>query len=242
MKGIFGFLAGSGNAEKPLHQRSSAGATNLHNFIANLAQRGQLPTAVRIQSAKFELSATSLDGCPKSDLPEFAFIGRSNVGKSSLLNMLSNQSGLARVSKTPGRTREINFFTLNGSWALVDLPGYGFAKASQSDRERFNEFVSDYLVLRENLCCAFVLIDSRHEPQQIDQDFVRWLVDNQIPFALTFTKADKIKPGAAKKNIARFKEAMAEWSEGEPPTFVTSSKTRDGRKEVLAFIEEAIST
>ena len=196
---------------------------------------------VRIQTAKFELSATSLDACPPSKLPEFAFIGRSNVGKSSLLNILSNQSGLARVSKTPGRTREINFFTINGSWSLVDLPGYGFAKASAADRERFNEFVSDYLVLRENLCCAFVLIDSRHPPQQIDQDFVRWLVDNQIPFALVFTKTDKVKAGAVKKNIGLFKEAMAEWSEGEAPVFTTSAKTRDGRRELLKFIGEAIS-
>jgi GTP-binding protein len=174
-------------------------------------------------------------------LPEFAFIGRSNVGKSSLLNVLSNQSALARVSKTPGRTREINFFTINQTWSLVDLPGYGYAKASKSDRERFNEFVSDYLVARENLCCAFVLIDSRHEPQEIDQDFVRWLVENEIPFALVFTKTDKLKPGVVNKNIALFQEAMAEWSQGEPPIFSTSSKTRDGRKELLKFIEESIT-
>ena len=195
---------------------------------------------MRIQTAKFELGATSLDSCPESELPEFAFIGRSNVGKSSLLNLLSNQASLARVSKTPGRTREINFFTINKAWSLVDLPGYGYAKASAADRERFNEFVSDYLVLRENLCCAFVLIDSRHPPQQIDQDFVRWLVENQIPFALVFTKTDKVKPGALKKNIALFKEAMSEWSEGEPEVFATSAKTRDGRLDVLKFIAAAI--
>ena len=195
---------------------------------------------MRIQSAKFKLSALSLDNCPASKLPEFAFIGRSNVGKSSLLNLLSNQNSLARVSKTPGRTREINFFTINGTWSLVDLPGYGFAKASKSDRERFNEFVSDYLVLRENLCCAFVLIDSRHEPQQIDQDFVQWLVENEIPFALVFTKTDKVKPSVVRKNIALFEEAMSEWSEGEPMTFTTSAKTRDGRRELLEFIGETI--
>ena len=156
---------------------------------------------MRIQSAKFELSALSLDTCPASKLPEFAFIGRSNVGKSSLLNLLSNQNALARVSKTPGRTREINFFTINGNWSLVDLPGYGYAKASAADRERFNVFVSDYLVLRENLCCAFVLLDSRHQPQKIDLEFVRWLVDNEIPFALVFTKTDKVKPNVV-KNVA----------------------------------------
>jgi len=195
---------------------------------------------VRINSAKFELSALSLDTCPESKLPEFAFIGRSNVGKSSLLNTLSNQAALARVSKTPGRTREINFFTINDAWSLVDLPGYGYAKASKSDRERFNEFVSDYLVNRENLCCAFVLIDSRHTPQQIDQDFVRWLVDNEIPFALIYTKSDKVKPNLVKKHIGLFKEAMSEWSEGEAPTFVTSSKTKDGRLDLLKFIAKIV--
>ncbi|MGI9242261.1 MAG: ribosome biogenesis GTP-binding protein YihA/YsxC [Verrucomicrobiales bacterium] len=196
---------------------------------------------MRIQSAKFELSAISLDSCPESKLPEFAFIGRSNVGKSSLLNVLSNQSALARVSKTPGRTREINFFTINGAWSLVDLPGYGFAKASAADRDRFNEFVSDYLRERENLCCAFVLIDSRHEPQGIDQEFVRWLVEAEIPFALVFTKVDKVKPALVKKNIALFQEAMATWCDGQPPIFKTSSKTKDGRRELLKFIGEAIA-
>jgi len=196
---------------------------------------------VRIQSAKFELSAISLDSCPESKLPEFAFIGRSNVGKSSLLNVLSNQSALARVSKTPGRTREINFFTINGAWSLVDLPGYGFAKASAADRDRFNEFVSDYLRERENLCCAFVLIDSRHEPQGIDQEFVRWLVEGEIPFALVFTKVDKVKPALVKKNIALFQDAMATWCDGQPPIFTTSSKTKDGRRELLKFIGEAIA-
>jgi GTP-binding protein len=196
---------------------------------------------LRINTANFELSALSLDTCPASKLPEFAFIGRSNVGKSSLLNMLSNQVGLARVSKTPGRTREINFFTINNNWSLVDLPGYGFARASRSDRDRFNEFVSAYLLGRENLCCAFVLIDSRHEPQEIDKDFVAWLVEHEIPFALVFTKTDKLKPNAVKKNIALFKEAMAEWSQGEPAIFTTSAKSKDGRRELLKFIEESIA-
>lgn len=147
---------------------------------------------MKIQSARFELSAVSLETCPDSRLPEFAFIGRSNVGKSSLLNQLCSQAGLARVSGTPGRTREINFFTINGAWSLVDLPGYGYARASKTDRERFNEFVSEYLRERENLCCAFVLIDARHVPQQLDLEFVQWLVEGEIPFALVFTKADCI--------------------------------------------------
>ena len=139
-------------------------------------------TTVKIQSAIFELGAVSLDGCPESKLPEFAFIGRSNVGKSSLLNLLTRKSALARVSGQPGRTREINFFTINKAWSLVDLPGYGYAKASRADRDRFHELVSDYLRERMNLCCAFVLIDARHSPQKIDQEFVRWLVDSSIPF------------------------------------------------------------
>lgn len=196
---------------------------------------------MKIQSAKFELSALDLATCPESKLPEFAFIGRSNVGKSSLLNLLTNKDALARVSSSPGRTREINFFTINGTWSLVDLPGYGFAKASRADRDRFNEFVSDYLVERPNLCCAFVLIDSRHPPQKIDQDFVRWLVENAIPFALVFTKIDKVKAGVVKSNIAAFREAMAEWSEGQPEIFAASTKTRDGRIEILKFIEGGVA-
>ncbi|CAN5260512.1 ribosome biogenesis GTP-binding protein YihA/YsxC [soil metagenome] len=196
---------------------------------------------LKIQSAKFELSAQSLETCPESELPEFAFVGRSNVGKSSLLNVLSNQRALARVSNTPGRTREINFFTINGTWSLVDLPGYGFAKASKADRARFNEFVSDYLAQRANLRCAFVLIDARHPPQKIDQDFVRWLVENEIPFALVFTKADKVKPRVMGENIAQFREAMDAWCEGSPPIFTTSAKTKDGRVELLNFIGTAVS-
>lgn len=187
------------------------------------------------------MSAVSLDGCPASELPEFAFIGRSNVGKSSLLNLLSNHSGLARVSNTPGRTREMNFFAINDEWTLVDLPGYGYARGPVEDKERFNEFVSAYLIERPNLCCAFVLIDSRHEPQRKDLEFVQWMVESQIPFALIYTKADKVKPNVVKRNVSAFKAAMAEWSEGVPPIFVTSAKTKDGRNEVLKFIGEAIS-
>ena len=197
-------------------------------------------TTVKIQSATFELGAVSLDGCPESKLPEFAFIGRSNVGKSSLLNLLTRKSALARVSGQPGRTREINFFTINKAWSLVDLPGYGYAKASRADRDRFHELVSDYLRERSNLCCAFVLIDARHSPQKIDQEFVRWLVDSSIPFALAFTKADKVKPNVVKKNIALFTEAMSEWSEGAPHIFTTSAVEGNGRKELLRFIGEAI--
>ena len=195
---------------------------------------------MRVQSAKFTKSAVSLSECPSAELPEFAFIGRSNVGKSSLINLLTNKDGLARVSKTPGRTREINFFKINDNWALVDLPGYGYAKVSREMRDQFNEFVSEYLVERENLCGTFVLIDSRHTPQKIDLQFVQWLIENERPFALIFTKADKVKPRVVKKNIGLFKEAMKEFSSGEPVVFESSTTTRDGRKEILGFIDTAM--
>jgi len=194
---------------------------------------------VRIQSAKFIKSATQLPDCPSAEFPEFAFIGRSNVGKSSLINLLTNKNDLARVSKTPGRTREINFFKINDQWALVDLPGYGYAKVSQSMRDQFNEFVSDYILHRENLCGTFVLVDSRHSPQKLDLQFVAWLIDCEIPFALIFTKTDKIKPKVVQKNINQFKEAMKEFSSGEPIVFQSSASTREGRQEILMFIDEA---
>ena len=194
---------------------------------------------MRIQSAKFIKSATQLQDCPSAEFPEFAFIGRSNVGKSSLINLLTNKNDLARVSKTPGRTREINFFKINDQWALVDLPGYGYAKVSQSMRDQFNEFVSDYILHRENLCGTFVLVDSRHSPQKLDLQFVAWLIECEIPFALIFTKTDKIKPKVVQKNINQFKEAMKEFSSGEPIVFQSSASTREGRQEILMFIDEA---
>ncbi|MDA7917853.1 ribosome biogenesis GTP-binding protein YihA/YsxC [bacterium] len=196
---------------------------------------------MKIQSARFKKSAVSLDRCSAPELPEFAFIGRSNVGKSSLINLLTNKDGLARVSKTPGRTREINFFTINDAWNLVDLPGYGYAKVSKSQRDQFNEFVSDYLLNRESLAGTFVLIDSRHTPQKIDLEFVAWLIEAQLPFALIFTKTDKSKARVVRKNIELFLERMKEFSEGAPVFFETSTTTRAGRKEVLGFIETAIS-
>ena len=195
---------------------------------------------MKIQNSKFKKSAINFDGCPAPDLPEFAFIGRSNVGKSSLINLLTNKEGLARVSKTPGRTREINFFSINDSWNLVDLPGYGYAKVSKSQRDQFNEFVSDYLINRETLTGIFVLIDSRHPPQKIDLEFLAWLIEAQLPFALIFTKTDKSKPKLVRKNIGLFLERMKEFSEGDPIYFETSTTTRTGRKEVLKFIETAI--
>jgi GTP-binding protein len=196
---------------------------------------------MKIQTSKFKTSAISFDRCLAPDFPEFAFIGRSNVGKSSLINLLTNKEGLARVSKTPGRTREINFFSINDSWNLVDLPGYGYAKVSKSQRDQFNEFVSDYLLNRETLTGIFVLIDSRHTPQKIDLEFLAWLIEAQLPFALIFTKTDKSKPKLVRKNVGLFLERMKEFSEGDPIYFETSTTTRTGRKEVLKFIETAIS-
>ena len=195
---------------------------------------------VKIVSAQFELSAVSLEGCPRGAVPEFAFIGRSNVGKSTLLNLIAGPQGLARGSGSPGRTREINFFMVNEQWRLVDLPGYGYAKVSKAQRAGFREFVSNYLLERESLFCAFVLIDSRHSPQGLDLEFVQWLVEASVPFVLVFTKADKNKAAVVKKNVADFLKAMEEFSEGSPTVFVTSTKTRAGRLEILAFIGEAL--
>jgi len=196
---------------------------------------------VKVQKANFVKSAISLEACPSPDLPEFSFIGRSNVGKSSLINLLTNKEGLARVSKTPGRTREINFFKINERWSLVDLPGYGYAKVSKTQREQFNEFVSEYLLNRESLLGTFVLIDSRHSPQKIDLQFVAWLVELGLPFALIFTKIDKSKAKVVQKNVRLFLEAMREFSDGSPIYFESSVTTRSGRKEILGFVEEALA-
>ncbi len=196
---------------------------------------------MQIQSATFETSSPDLESCPESTLPEFAFIGRSNVGKSTLINTLTNKKDLAIVSSKPGRTRLINFFLINKKWTLVDLPGYGYAKAPGKDREKFNEFVSDYLVNRENRDCVFVLIDSRLTPQKLDLEFTSWLVHYQIPFVLVFTKTDKVKWGAVEKNIGLFKDAMADFCDGMPRIFTCSSKTGKGRGEILNFIGQALS-
>ncbi|SHJ30502.1 GTP-binding protein [Rubritalea squalenifaciens DSM 18772] len=198
---------------------------------------------MNIQSATFTTSASSLSTCPEPDFPEFAFIGRSNVGKSSLINALANQrKNIAEVSKRPGRTQLINFFQMNKKWNLVDLPGYGYAKVSGKKKEKFNEFVSDYLLNRESLACVFCLIDSRHTPQQIDLEFTRWLLDSGIPFVLVFTKADKMKPGAVQRHMDAFLEEMSEWCTGLPRTFVTSANSQLGRKDLLNFIHQAVTS
>jgi len=195
---------------------------------------------MQIKSATFEISCPDLASCPESDLAEFAFIGRSNVGKSSLINMLTRKKDLAVISSKPGRTRLINFFLINKKWSLIDLPGYGYAKASGSARKKFQEFVTDYLLHRPNMSCVFVLIDSRLTPQRIDLEFTEWLVTCEIPFVLIFTKADKSKPRVIEQNIKLFKEGMGEFCDGLPRTYTCSSKTEQGRGEVLHFINEAV--
>ena len=191
---------------------------------------------MKIKSARFATSTTSVEECPAAELPEFAFIGRSNVGKSSLINLLCQQKSLAQVSSAPGKTRTINFYVVNEDWVLVDLPGYGYAKAAKSERDRFNDFVADYLEFREGLRHVFVLIDSRHEPQRIDLDFVSWLVEKGVPFSLVYTKADKVKAGRLAENRRLFLEALAEFAEGTPPIHVTSAEAKTGRLELLGAI------
>ena len=193
---------------------------------------------MNITSAIFHCSAPDLDSCPDESLPEFAFIGRSNVGKSSLLNLLAGKDGLARVSTTPGFTRLINIFKMNKTWRLVDLPGYGYAHLARKDMAQFNEAVAEYLQHRPNLRRVFALIDSGLPPQKIDVEFVQWLALNAIPFVLVFTKTDKVKPAKVQANIAAFNERIAEWCQPLPKIFNCSTTARHGRGELLGFIQE----
>jgi GTP-binding protein len=195
---------------------------------------------VQISSAIFECSAPDLAACPDELLPEFAFIGRSNAGKSSLLNLLAGKDGLARVSGTPGFTKLINFFTINQSWRLVDLPGYGFAEGAKKDSARFNQAVLRYLKHRTNLCLVFALIDSGLAPQESDLAFVEWLARNAVPFVLVFTKTDKETPAAVAANMAAFRAGIAGWFEQPPACFTCSATKQQGRPELLGVIEEAI--
>jgi GTP-binding protein len=195
---------------------------------------------MNISSAIFDCSAPDLNSCPDQSLPEFAFIGRSNVGKSSLLNMLSGQPNLARVSTTPGFTKLINIFKMNKTWRLVDLPGYGYAHLARKDMAQFNEAVADYLQHRVNLCRVFALIDSNLPPQQIDLEFIEWLAVNAIPFVLVFTKTDRVKPEVVRQNVAAFHEGIANWCQPLPRTFTCAAPTRQGRGDLLNFIQETM--
>ncbi len=196
---------------------------------------------MKIKTAEFELSAPDLRACPKWALPEFAFIGRSNVGKSSLINLLTERRALAKVSVTPGKTQLINFFVINGAWSLVDLPGYGYAHVGRQRRLEFNEAVADFLSGRRNLRCVFVLIDSRLPPQEIDIEFLRWLETAKVPFALVFTKADKQSDSQTKDAVAVFKQNMSAWREELPDILVSSAKTGEGRTAVLAYIATTLA-
>lgn len=195
---------------------------------------------MEIKSSKYLISNVNVAACPKPDRPEFAFIGRSNVGKSSLINMLTNNSKLAKTSGSPGKTQHINHFLINNSWYLVDLPGYGYAKVSQNRRKEFGKMISDYLQLRENLICVFVLIDSRLKPQEIDLDFLRALGEWQVPFNIVFTKADKNTQSETARNAKNFINKMREEWEYIPRSFVTSSVKHLGRKDMLQHIDELI--
>jgi GTP-binding protein len=196
---------------------------------------------VNISSAIFDCSAPDLDSCPDESLPEFAFIGRSNVGKSSLLNLLSGKLDLARVSATPGFTKLINIFTMNKSWRLVDLPGYGFAAGARKASARFNQAVSHYLKERTNLCLVFALIDAGLEPQEMDVEFVGWLARHAVPFVLVFTKTDKVTPAMVQANIAAFTERISSWFEKLPAIFTCSATTAQGRQELLGVIDESMT-
>lgn len=191
---------------------------------------------MEIKSAEFVSSYTSYKDCPKTDIPEYAFVGRSNVGKSSLINMLMERKKLAKTSQNPGKTQLINQFRINGDWFLVDLPGYGFAKVAKSMRKDFNILIKDYAKYRENLMCLFVLLDSRHEPQKNDLEFMRWLGENQIPFAMIFTKIDKLSSSALNKNLKHYKNEMLKQWEALPDIFITSSENKIGRLDILNFI------
>jgi len=191
-----------------------------------------------IKTATFICSNTKVSALPTANMPEYAFIGRSNVGKSSLINMLVNQHGLAKTSQRPGKTQLINHFLVNEKWYIVDLPGYGYAKVSKSSREKWEKFIRNYITKRESLQCVFVLIDSRIEPQKIDLEFCCWMGEIQIPFALAFTKADKQSTVKTKQNVEAFKKALGGWFEEIPPYFITSAEKGAGRDEILQFIDD----
>jgi GTP-binding protein len=192
---------------------------------------------MKINTAEFIISNSEVDKCPKDFLPEYAFIGRSNVGKSSLINMLTNHKKLAKTSAKPGKTQLINHFLINKNWFLVDLPGYGYAKVSKTTKAKFQQFITDYFEQREQLVCAFVLVDIRHEPQKIDVEFINYLGESGIPFALIFTKADKIGKTIVQKNVAAYKKDLLanDWEE-MPPYFITSADSQVGKDEVLQYI------
>lgn len=195
-----------------------------------------------IKKAEFTISSAKLSQCPKDDKLEFAFIGRSNVGKSSLINMLTGKRTLAKTSATPGKTLLINHFMINDQWYIVDLPGYGFAKRSKKVQDDITRMISSYILNREQLVNVFLLIDVRHDPQKIDLEFMEWLGENGVPFSIVFTKADKLTPSKAKQNVAKYLNQLTEQWEELPPHFITSSEKRTGKDELLDYIDTIIKS
>jgi GTP-binding protein len=191
---------------------------------------------MEITKAAFIKSAPTIGDCPKDGRPEYAFIGRSNVGKSSLINMLTNRKGLAKTSGTPGKTQLINHFLINDSWYVVDLPGYGYAKVSKGVRKTFQKIITSYLAKRQSLVCVFLLIDARHEPQRLDLEFMRWLGENEVPFVLVFTKIDKCSSHELRKNLARYKKRLLTDWQTLPPLYTSSATSKLGRLELLGYI------
>lgn len=193
---------------------------------------------MEIKSAKYIISSPDVDKCPQTDVPEYAFIGRSNVGKSSLINMIVKSRSLAKTSQKPGKTLLINHFSINdGKWYIVDLPGYGYAQRGKEQREAFQVMIENYILHRPQLVNLFVLIDIRHEPQKIDLAFLDWLGENEIPFSIVFTKADKLGPNAGKKKVEDYKKVLEEKWEELPPIFITSAEKGEGREDILQYIE-----
>lgn len=193
---------------------------------------------MEIKKSEFVISAPTVSKCPSDTKPEYAFIGRSNVGKSSLINMLCNHKNLAKTSATPGKTLLINHYIINNEWYLVDLPGYGFAKRSKSVQQKITNMITSYILQREQLINTFMLVDIRHEQQKIDREFIDWLGQSNVPFAIIFTKADKLGPVRARQNAEAWMRKLSDTWEELPPYFVTSSETKAGRDEVLGYIEQ----
>lgn len=191
-----------------------------------------------INTARFEISNTDVNKCPEGMKHEYAFIGRSNVGKSSLINMLTGRKNLAMTSSTPGKTMLINHFQVNDSWYIVDLPGYGYAQRSKTDRERLEKIIKSYILQRRQMTNLFLLIDSRHKPQKIDLEFMEFLGENGVPFSIVFTKTDKLSKKAAEDNITSYCKTLMEQWEELPPVFITSSETYKGREEILSYIDQ----
>ncbi|WP_046757060.1 ribosome biogenesis GTP-binding protein YihA/YsxC [Kordia jejudonensis] len=194
---------------------------------------------MKIKSAEFVMSNSDVAKCPKNPIPEYAFIGRSNVGKSSLINMLTQRKSLAKTSGRPGKTQLINHFKINDEWFLVDLPGYGYARVSKSTKRVFQKFITEYFNKRRQLVCAFVLVDIRHDPQKVDLEFMQWLGENQIPFCIIFTKVDKLRPSQIDKHVNSYREKLLEdvWEE-MPQYFITSASKAIGRDDVLDYISQ----